>query len=178
MSARPASIQPSRSVVMATRAPGAMFTNDDALAALEASAPSLFHGKGETQYDNIHVGLNSRLDTLQARSCWCFGSPSSKRRWSRGRRLPSVMPRASATVASASANLSGARSRPGSIRDRDETCDRASKRICRRTVSPPSSTMWLPHRQVAYRNSLSAPGGLPVSASARQDLVPADAPLA
>mgnify|MGYP003382681153 FL=1 len=25
-----------------------------------------FHGKGETQYDNVHVGLNSRLDTLQA----------------------------------------------------------------------------------------------------------------
>ncbi len=25
-----------------------------------------FHGKGATQYDNIHVGLNSRLDTIQA----------------------------------------------------------------------------------------------------------------
>ena len=43
---------------------GAMFTNDDALAARLRSFA--FHGKGETQYDNIHVGLNSRLDTLQA----------------------------------------------------------------------------------------------------------------
>jgi dTDP-4-amino-4,6-dideoxygalactose transaminase len=43
---------------------GAMFTNDDAHGgALRSFA---FHGKGETQYDNIHVGLNSRLDTLQA----------------------------------------------------------------------------------------------------------------
>ena len=43
---------------------GAMFTNDDALARdLRSFA---FHGKGETQYDNIHVGFNSRLDTLQA----------------------------------------------------------------------------------------------------------------
>ena len=25
-----------------------------------------FHGKGETQYDNVHVGINSRLDTMQA----------------------------------------------------------------------------------------------------------------
>ncbi|RUW98243.1 DegT/DnrJ/EryC1/StrS aminotransferase family protein, partial [Mesorhizobium sp. M8A.F.Ca.ET.023.01.1.1] len=25
-----------------------------------------FHGKGETQYDNVRVGINSRLDTLQA----------------------------------------------------------------------------------------------------------------
>ena len=41
-----------------------MFTNDDALAAKLRSLA--FHGKGETQYDNVHVGLNSRLDTLQA----------------------------------------------------------------------------------------------------------------
>ena len=43
---------------------GAMFTNDDALA--ERLRSFAFHGKGETQYDNIHVGINSRLDTLQA----------------------------------------------------------------------------------------------------------------
>jgi dTDP-4-amino-4,6-dideoxygalactose transaminase len=43
---------------------GAMFTNDDEMAARLRSFA--FHGKGETQYDNIHVGLNSRLDTLQA----------------------------------------------------------------------------------------------------------------
>ena len=43
---------------------GAMFTNDDAFA--ERLRSFAFHGKGETQYDNIHVGLNSRLDTIQA----------------------------------------------------------------------------------------------------------------
>ncbi len=43
---------------------GAMFTNSDELAAKLRSLA--FHGKGETQYDNVHVGLNSRLDTLQA----------------------------------------------------------------------------------------------------------------
>lgn len=43
---------------------GAMFTNDDAL--MEKLRSYAFHGKGETQYDNIHVGLNSRLDTIQA----------------------------------------------------------------------------------------------------------------
>lgn len=43
---------------------GAMFTNDDALA--ERLRSFAFHGKGETQYDNIHIGINSRLDTLQA----------------------------------------------------------------------------------------------------------------
>ena len=43
---------------------GAMFTNDGAFA--DRLRSFAFHGKGETQYDNVHVGLNSRLDTLQA----------------------------------------------------------------------------------------------------------------
>ncbi|MFC5385310.1 DegT/DnrJ/EryC1/StrS family aminotransferase [Aquamicrobium segne] len=43
---------------------GAMFTDDDVLA--ERLRSFAFHGKGETQYDNIHVGINSRLDTIQA----------------------------------------------------------------------------------------------------------------
>ncbi|THF56618.1 DegT/DnrJ/EryC1/StrS family aminotransferase [Ollibium composti] len=43
---------------------GAMFTNDAALA--DRLRSFAFHGKGETQYDNVHVGINSRLDTLQA----------------------------------------------------------------------------------------------------------------
>ncbi|GAA4662184.1 DegT/DnrJ/EryC1/StrS aminotransferase family protein [Bartonella pachyuromydis] len=43
---------------------GAMMTNDDYLAELLRSI--LFHGKGETQYDNVRIGMNSRLDTIQA----------------------------------------------------------------------------------------------------------------
>lgn len=43
---------------------GAMFTDDDELAVVLRSV--LFHGKGETQYDNVRIGLNSRLDTIQA----------------------------------------------------------------------------------------------------------------
>ncbi len=43
---------------------GAMFTNDDELA--EKLRSVAFHGKGETQYDNVVIGMNSRLDTIQA----------------------------------------------------------------------------------------------------------------
>lgn len=43
---------------------GAIFTNDDALAQMIKSIR--VHGKGTEKYDNIRVGLNSRLDTLQA----------------------------------------------------------------------------------------------------------------
>lgn len=43
---------------------GAIFTNDDQLALLLNSYK--VHGKGENKYDNIRIGLNSRLDTIQA----------------------------------------------------------------------------------------------------------------
>lgn len=43
---------------------GAVFTNNDEWASLVASYR--IHGKGNDKYDNIRVGMNSRLDTLQA----------------------------------------------------------------------------------------------------------------
>ena len=43
---------------------GAMFTNDGDLAEILRSVA--FHGKGQSQYDNVRIGVNSRLDTMQA----------------------------------------------------------------------------------------------------------------
>lgn len=43
---------------------GAVFTDNDELAALMGSLR--IHGKGADKYDNVRIGLNSRLDTLQA----------------------------------------------------------------------------------------------------------------
>lgn len=43
---------------------GAVFTNDDALAALIESYR--VHGQGSDKYDNIRIGMNARLETLQA----------------------------------------------------------------------------------------------------------------
>lgn len=43
---------------------GAVFTNDDEIAALLDSIR--VHGKGKEKYDNVRIGLNSRLDTIQA----------------------------------------------------------------------------------------------------------------
>lgn len=43
---------------------GAVFTDNDELAALMGSLR--IHGKGTDKYDNVRIGLNSRLDTLQA----------------------------------------------------------------------------------------------------------------
>lgn len=43
---------------------GAVFTDDDELAALVRSLR--IHGQGEGQYDNVRIGINGRFDTLQA----------------------------------------------------------------------------------------------------------------
>lgn len=43
---------------------GAIFTNNDDYADLLKSFR--VHGKGEDKYDNVRIGMNSRLDTLQA----------------------------------------------------------------------------------------------------------------
>ncbi len=43
---------------------GAIFTNDDKKAALIRSL--CVHGKGTDKYDNVRLGMNSRLDTIQA----------------------------------------------------------------------------------------------------------------
>lgn len=43
---------------------GAIFTNDDELAAVIKSLR--VHGQGSDKYDNVRIGMNGRLDTLQA----------------------------------------------------------------------------------------------------------------
>jgi UDP-2-acetamido-2-deoxy-ribo-hexuluronate aminotransferase len=43
---------------------GAVFTDDDGLATVMASLR--VHGQGTDKYDNVRVGLNGRMDTLQA----------------------------------------------------------------------------------------------------------------
>lgn len=43
---------------------GAIFTDDDELASLIGSLA--VHGKGQGKYDNVRIGRNSRLDTIQA----------------------------------------------------------------------------------------------------------------
>ena len=43
---------------------GAIFTDNDELA--DTLRSILFHGKGESQYDNIRIGMTGRLDTIQA----------------------------------------------------------------------------------------------------------------
>lgn len=60
---------------------GMVFTDNDALA--EAMRSIRIHGKGRDKYDNVRIGLNARLDTLQAAillAKWSAFSDELKRR--------------------------------------------------------------------------------------------------
>ena len=46
-----------------------MFTDSDEVSELISSLK--VHGKGSSKYDNVRIGMNSRLDTVQVRCvCW------------------------------------------------------------------------------------------------------------
>ena len=139
---------------------GAMFTNDDAFAAKLRSFA--FHGKGETQYDNIHVGLNSRLDTLQAAILIeklaileeeMVARQAVARRYADG--LGDVVKVAQVPEGSRSAWAQYA----------IETPRRDALKAHLQDNGIPSVIYYVKplHQQVAYRNFPVAPGGLPVS---------------
>ena len=69
---------------------GAIFTDDDGLA--EVLRSIRVHGQGKDRYDNIRIGLNGRLDTLQAAIFWLKWT-FLIRRWRIGRKWQKDIPR-------------------------------------------------------------------------------------
>lgn len=139
---------------------GAMFTDDDEMAALLRSYA--FHGKGETQYDNIHVGLNSRLDTLQAAILIeklailedeMIARQKVAQRYSEGLRGVVKVPHIPSASRSAWAQYA------------IETPERDALKAHLQAEGIPSVIYYVKplHQQVAYRDYPTAPGGLPVS---------------
>jgi dTDP-4-amino-4,6-dideoxygalactose transaminase len=141
---------------------GAMFTNDAALA--ETLRSYAFHGKGAHQYDNIHVGINSRLDTLQAAILL-----------EKLAILPDEMEARQRVAARYDAGLSpfvkvpriesGYRSAYAQYAV--ECDDRDALKACLQSQGIPSVIYYVKplHQQVAYARFPIGPGGLPVSES-------------
>ncbi len=141
---------------------GAMFTNDSALA--EKLRSYAFHGKGAHQYDNIHVGLNSRLDTIQAAILL-----------EKLAILPDEMEARQSVAARYNAGLarfvkvpeipSGSRSAWAQYAI--ESSDRDGLKAHLQANGIPSVIYYVKplHQQVAYSKFPIAPGGLPVSES-------------
>ena len=141
---------------------GAMFTDDDEFA--ERLRSFAFHGKGETQYDNIHIGLNSRLDTLQAailieKLAILEDEMEARRRVAQRYHdgLHNVVKTALMPEGSRSAWAQYA----------IETPHRDALKAHLQAQGVPTVIYYVKplHQQVAYKNYPLAPGGLPVSES-------------
>lgn len=139
---------------------GAIFTNDDVLAAAMRSL--LFHGKGADKYDNVRIGMNGRLDTLQAailiEKLRIFDDELKARdriaarysdRLRNVARVPAVIEGASSVWAQYTIMIEGR--------------DRVAAELGRQGIP---TAIYYPkplHRQTAYKSYPCVPGGLPVS---------------
>jgi dTDP-4-amino-4,6-dideoxygalactose transaminase len=139
---------------------GAIFTNDDELATILRSL--LFHGKGSEKYDNVRIGMNGRLDTIQAaillEKLSIFEEEIERRQTVAQRyndslgnvtRVPCVTDGTKSAWAQYTIVLS----------DRDAVASRLKQEGIPTAVYYPRPL----HRQTAYRGYPTAPGGLLVS---------------
>jgi dTDP-4-amino-4,6-dideoxygalactose transaminase len=141
---------------------GAMFTNDAALA--EKLRSYAFHGKGAHQYDNIHIGLNSRLDTIQAailiEKLAILEDEMEARQQVAARYNAGLAPFVKVPEIPAG-------SRSAWAQYAIETPDRDALKAHLQENGVPSVIYYVKplHQQLAYRHFPLAPGGLPVSES-------------
>jgi dTDP-4-amino-4,6-dideoxygalactose transaminase len=139
---------------------GAVFTDDDALAARMRSLR--VHGQGSNKYENVAIGLNARLDTLQAaillEKLKIFRDEIAARdraaeryRQGLGNLLatPPVLPGNTSVWAQYTIKLA----------DRDRVASALKAAGVPTAVYYPAPL----HRQPAYRNYPCAPAGAPVS---------------
>jgi dTDP-4-amino-4,6-dideoxygalactose transaminase len=139
---------------------GAVFTDDDKLAALMRSL--LFHGKGEHQYDNVRIGMNGRLDTIQAaillEKLAIFDEEMTLRQ-----KVAARYTRSLANVAQTPVLIAGARSSWAhytlALDNRDAVASHLKEQGVPTAVYYPKPL----HRQTAYKQFPAAPGGLPVA---------------
>jgi dTDP-4-amino-4,6-dideoxygalactose transaminase len=147
---------------------GAVFTEDDALAELVRSLR--VHGQGREKYDNVRIGVNSRLDTIQAavllQKLTIFEDEIDQRQ-----RIARRYDAALAEVAVVPRLIGGATSVWAQytlrVRDRDRLQD-----ACKKAGVPTAIYYPVPlSRQTGYGHFPTAPGGVPVSQRLSREVV-------
>jgi UDP-2-acetamido-2-deoxy-ribo-hexuluronate aminotransferase len=141
---------------------GAVFTDDDAMA--EAIVSLRVHGQGSDKYDNVRIGLTSRLDTIQAAILSeklkifpeeIVARDRAARRYAQGLgdlvTVPTVPPGLTSVWAQYTIRIAGGR--------RDTVAAALKAEGIPTAVYYPIPL----HRQQAYRHYSAGEGGLPVS---------------
>jgi dTDP-4-amino-4,6-dideoxygalactose transaminase len=141
---------------------GAVFTDDDALA--EAMRSLRIHGQGADKYDNVRIGINGRLDTVQAavllEKLKIFAEELAARehiarRYGEGLGDVAIIPRVPKDSTSVWA-LYTIRLAPG-------TRDRVMAALATQGIATAAYYPKPLHRQPAYRHYPVAGNGLPVT---------------
>ncbi|MCI5074441.1 DegT/DnrJ/EryC1/StrS aminotransferase family protein [Oricola sp.] len=141
---------------------GAVMTDDDELADVMRSVA--FHGKGSSQYDNVRIGLTSRLDTIQA-AILIEKLAILEDEMEARQRVAARYHEGLGDVIVAAANPAGARSAWAQYAI--ELPERDQLQAHLKSQGIPSVVYYVKplHRQVAYEHYPVAPGGLPVTDS-------------
>jgi UDP-2-acetamido-2-deoxy-ribo-hexuluronate aminotransferase len=139
---------------------GAVFTEDDGL--IELLRSLRVHGQGRDKYDNVRIGLNGRLDTIQAaillEKLAIFPEELTARERIAARynaalrdvaKVPERMPGATSSWAQYTIRVAG----------RDQVAAQLKAQGIPTAIYYPIPL----HRQTGYTHYPSAPGGLPVS---------------
>jgi len=147
---------------------GAVFTSDDSMAKVMRSLRT--HGQGSHKYENVHIGLNARLDTIQAAILLVKldafpeeleARDAVARRYDQG--LPGgvvgpvVDPRAVSTWAQYTVRIT----------DRDRTARTLKSAGIPTAIYYPTPL----HEQPAYRDLPRAPAGLAVAEALSRDVL-------
>lgn len=141
---------------------GAVLTEDEALS--EAILSLRVHGRGQNKYDNQRIGINGRLDTLQAAillaKLTIFEDEIAARQ-----RIAGRYDRALAGVATTPSLIEGATSVWAQYTLRIGGGRRDAVAAALKQAGIPTAVYYpLPlHRQSAYRGYPTAPGGTPVA---------------
>jgi dTDP-4-amino-4,6-dideoxygalactose transaminase len=139
---------------------GAVMTDDDEL--MEIMRSVAFHGKGSSQYDNVRIGLTSRLDTIQA-AILIEKLAILEDEMEARQRVAARYHEGLSGVVKAAANLPGTRSAWAQYAI--ELPERDTLQAYLKSQGIPSVIYYVKplHEQVAYERYPVAPGGLPVT---------------
>lgn len=139
---------------------GAVFTADDELA--DAVRSLCMHGTGEQKYDTVRIGLNARLDTLQA-AVLLAKLPSFADELAARRANAAQYSAALAEVAAVPTVHTAAKSSWAQYTLRVPDRDRVAHDLGDRGVASAIYYRRPLHHQPAYRRFPSTPGGCPVA---------------
>lgn len=147
---------------------GAVMTDDDDL--IEIMRSVAFHGKGSSQYDNVRIGLTSRLDTIQAAILIEKLAILEDEMVAR-QRVAARYHEGLSDVVKAAANLPGTRSAWAQYAI--ELPERDTLQAHLKSQGIPSVIYYVKplHQQIAYERYPVAPNGLPVTESKPQSIL-------